>query len=114
MKELIYCVSTILYIIICTVIFITLIMHVAKPKTSRYFKITRNMCIAACISALIACFSLKSISLGMLIYPLLAVPIWLFNSILYNKDMIRSKECERVEEEFLKTQPIDVEYKELK
>ena len=111
MKELIYCVSTILYIIICTVIFITLIMHVAKPKTSRYFKITRNMCIAACISALIACFSLKSISLGMLIYPL---PISLSNSILYNKDMIRSKECERVEEEFLKTQPIDVEYKELK
>lgn len=65
------------------------------------------------ISALIACFSLKSISLGVLIYPILAVPIWLFNTILDQKNMLHTKEAEKRESEFLKTQPVDVEYKEL-
>lgn len=113
MKELIYSVSGIIYIITCIVIFILLAMHVVKANNSRYFKISRNLCAVACISALIACFSLKSISLGVLIYPILAVPIWLFNTIFNHKNMLNTKESERREAEFLKTQPIDVEYKEL-
>ncbi len=108
MKELIYSVSTILYIAICIVIFIVVAMHVNKAKTSRYFKVTRNMCVVACISALIACFSLKTIFVGILIYPFLAVPVWLFYSILYHKGMVLAKECEIREKECLKTHTIDV------
>lgn len=113
MKELIYSVSSIIHTITYIVIFILLAMHVRKAKTSRHLKISRNLCMAACISALIACFSLKSISLSVLIYPILAVPIWLFNTILDHKYMLHTKEAEKREAEFLKTQPIDVEFKEL-
>lgn len=113
MKELIYSVSGIIYIITCIVTFILVAMRMEKAKTSRYFKITRNLCTVVCISALISCFSLKSISLSVLISPILPVPIFLFYTILYHKAMLHAKDAERRETEFLKTQPIDVEYKEL-
>lgn len=113
MKEFIFAVTFILCAVICLVLFIFRAMNFKKIQTSKHFKICRNLCIAISVTAFISSICLPSFSFDKFLYPILTVPVFLLNAKNYHAAMLDTKELERKVEEYLKTQPIDVEYKEL-
>lgn len=113
MKELIFCVTFILCAVICLVLFIFRAMNFKKLQTSRHFKICRNLCVAISVTAFIAAICLPSFSFDKFLSPILTVPVFLLNAKNYHEAMLNTKELEGKVEAYLKTQPIDVEYKEL-
>ncbi len=113
MKELIFCITFILCTVICLVLFIFRAMNLKKIQTSRHFKICRNLCIVISVTAFIASICLPSFSFDKFLYSILTVPVFLLNAKNYHEAMLNTEELEGRVEEYLKTQPIDVEYKEL-
>ena len=113
MKECIFAVTFILCIVICLVLFIFRAMNFTKFPSSTHFKICRNLCIAISVTAFIASICLPSFSFDKFLYPILTVPVFLLNAKNYHAAMLYYREHEKRKEEYQKTQPIDVEYKEL-
>ena len=113
MKDLIFCVTYSLCIVMCIILFILIAINAKKFKTSRYFKVCRNLSYMIAISAFIASICLPIFSFFLLLFPIATLPIFWFNATIYHKSMLNAMELERKIEEYMKTQPIDVEYKEL-
>lgn len=112
MKELISSIATVVFIILF-VAFVICFTFSEKRKTSRHCKTIRNLAALMCICALLSCLSLSSFGFHGLFYPLLSVPAFLVNAIEWHKIMKVAQEEEEIRATFMKTQPIDVEYKEL-
>lgn len=113
MKECIFVVSYLLTLAILLALIIVIIVNWKKLETSRLLKIRRNLSVIISASAFIASICLPSFSFINLFFPIAIVPLYLFLSIAYHKSMLDARELERRMEEYQKTQPIDVEYKEL-
>lgn len=113
MTDLIFCLLFLTYPIMAIALFVIAAVHLKKEKTSRYYKINRNISALICLNAIIAFIFLPTFSLSYIMYPIAAVPIWLSATISCHKAMINTQEIEIMKEKFFKTQPIDVEYKEL-
>lgn len=113
MKDLIFVVSFVLCVVLCCVFFVVLLRNSNRFKTARYFRICRNLCIIICISAFICALCLPSFSFSNLFFPISTVPIFFINAKIYHKCIATTKELEIKMERYLKSQPIDVEYKEL-
>lgn len=113
MKE---CIFILFYLLAFTAVLTLIIVssgNLKKVYTSQLFKIKRNLCAIASASAFIASICLPSFSFIYLLFPIATVPLYLVCCLFYHKDMLHAKEDEKRMEEYQKTQPIDVEYKEL-
>ena len=113
MKDWIFVVSYVLLVLLLCVFVAVILRNSKKFKTARYFRVCRNLCIAICISAFICSICLPSFSFPNLFFPIATVPIFFINAISYHKGIAMAKELEIRVEKYLKSQPIDVEYKEL-
>lgn len=113
MTDWIFVVSYVLLGLLCCVFVAVVLRNSKKFKTTRYLKVCRNLCIAICISAFICSICLPSFSFLNLFFPIATVPIFFINANLYHKGIAMAKELEIRMEKYLKSQPIDVDYKEL-
>lgn len=115
MKVFISTIALVLFLILFTIAIVYSFFHlfVKRNITSRYCKVVRNLFASMSLCALISCLCFSIFPLSGLFYPLLAVPIFLINAILYHKDMKLKQEIEETKEALMKFQPIDVEYQEL-
>lgn len=115
MKELISSIAALVFLILFVAFVICIASHIflEKRKTSRHCKTIRNLAALMCICALLSCLSLSSFGFHGLFYPLLAVPTFLVTAIEWHQIMKIVQEEEEIRAAFMKTQPIDVEFKEL-
>jgi len=114
MKVFISIMALVVFLILSTVASVYMIFHLfAKRKTPRYYKVLRNLFASMSVCALISCLCISLFPCSGLLYPGLSVPVFLLDAIIYHKDMKVKQELEERKEAFLKSQPIDVEYREL-
>lgn len=113
MKECIFVVSYLFTFVILLAILIVIMVNWKKAETSRLLKIKRNLAAIISASAFVTSICLPNFSFANLIFPIATVPFYLFLSIAYHKHMLKARKLERRMEEYQKTQPIDVEYRDL-
>lgn len=113
MNECIFVVSYFLTLAIILAFIIVAVVNSKKATTLKSLKIDRNLCAIVSLSAFVASICLPSFSFTYIFFPIAIVPISLVFSIHCHKYILIAKKLERRMEEYQKTQPIDVEYKEL-
>lgn len=113
MKDWIFVISYVLLSLLCCVFVAVVLRNSKKFKTTRYFRVCRNLCIAICISAFICSICLPSFSFLNLFFPIATVLIFFISANSYHKSIAMAKEFEIRIEKYLKYQPIDAEYKDL-
>ena len=104
MKVFIGTIALVLFLILFTIGIVYSIFQffVKRNMTSRYCKVLRNLFASMTLCALASCLCFSLFPFSGLFYPLLAVPIFLINTILYHKDMKIKQEIEEVKEKLMK------------
>lgn len=115
MKELISSLASVVFLILFVVYAICMALRILSKRwnSSRHCKVLRNLAALMCVCALLICLNFSAFPLHGLFFPILTVPVFLSNAIIWHKDISLVQELEEQRATFMKTQPIDVEFKEL-
>lgn len=113
MRELIFVTSNLIFFIGIIAFIIVFLVNIPKERTTRIFKVFRNLCAIVCISQLLSIMSISAFTLTHFIVSMLISLMYLIAAVYYHKNMITSTKAK----EYLKPHPIDipidVEFREL-